>query len=199
MTVPKDVQLKAPLARWFSSQNKFSSIREMSSSLSIPFNTLRGYFSGKRPSARNLRILKDVTGLDLDFSKPVKVQTNIPLFNSSSEDKSKKLYAVKLLQDLHYDLARCLTSIPPAQAALSVGLQPNKPTLKRRAQMVGLLMDAIERNLTPFLDDQKALQILRQTISGSDAGYLSGLLGSIFDERRLRTWQQLTTYEYGSK
>jgi hypothetical protein len=65
--------------------------------------------------------------------------------------------------------------------------------------MVRMLMDALERNLSPLVSDPEALQIARETLSGSDAGYLSGLLGSIFDDRRLRTWQEMTTYKYGSK
>jgi hypothetical protein len=171
----------------------------MASALAIPFNTLRGYFSGKKPSNRNLKLLKEVTGLELSLDRLSKEETAIAPPSSQADAKNKRLFAVKVLEDLHCDLARCLTSIPPAQNALSIGVLPNKSSLRRRAQLVGLLMDAIQRNLSSFLEDQRALQILRETISGSDAGYLSGLLGSVFDDRRLRSWQQLTTYRYGSK
>jgi hypothetical protein len=57
----------------------------------------------------------------------------------------------------------------------------------------------LERSLDAAVDDPQALELIRKTISGSDAGYLSGLLGSLFDDRRLQTWRQMTTYKYGSK
>jgi transcriptional regulator with XRE-family HTH domain len=194
--MPKDSQLRITLRRWFSTQSKYKSLREMATASAIPFNTLRGYFSGKRPTEKNLQRLAESTGLELSFSAPsIQPITDI----AEPHDEKKKIYAAQLLGDLHYDLSRCLSSLLPAQKVLAAGKRETATSLRKKAQSVQIIMDALERNLESFLDEPEALRILRQTVSGSDAAYISGILGAMFDDRRLQTWKELTTYKYGSK
>ena len=190
--MPQDLQLKAALAAWFAGQSKYKNLRDASAGLGIPFNTLRGYFSGKRPSAKNLKILLDATGLALYPTRETE--------HSKRPDLKGRRYASRLLEELQYDLARCIASIPAVQTTLNEGAPRNKSSTSPRAgRLIQSLMDALERSLDAAVDDPQALELIRRTISGSDAGYLSGLLGSLFDDRRLQTWRQMTTYKYGSK
>jgi len=190
--LPRDLEFKATLTEWFASQSDYKNLREAANGIGLPFNTLRGYFSGKRPSAKNLKLLIDATGVSLH---PERQRGTPPQPNL----KSKK-YAGRLLDDLQYDLARCIASIPMVQTALNDGAPAEKLSTSRRAgRQIQTLMDALERHLDVIINDPKALELFRKTVSGSDAGYLSGLLGSLFDDRRLQTWRQLTTYKYGSK
>jgi len=194
--MPKDLELKITLKRWFSTQSKYQNLREMANASAIPFNTLRGYFSGKRPTGKNLVRLAEATGLDLPPPpKPQQPTTDgIHLY-----DEKKKFYAAQLLGDLHYDLTRCLPSLLPAEEVLVEGRRDTVRALRKKAQSVQLLMDALERSLESFIANPKTLPLLRRTISGSDTGFLSGLLGAVFDDRRLQTWKEMTTYKYGSK
>ena len=158
--------------------------------MGIPFNTLRGYFSGKRPSDKNLSLLAEATGLTLH-----------PRQHASRHQKpviKSRVYASRLLEELQYDLARCIASIPAVQASLNEG-RPGRKLSPRSGRQIQSLMDALKRSLDAIVSDPEALEVLRNTVSGSDAGYLSGLLGSLFDDRRLQTWREMTTYEYGSK
>ena len=61
----KNPILKSELSHWLVNQKRFASLREMSSAVGIPYNTLRGYFSGKSPSSENARRLSECTGLSL--------------------------------------------------------------------------------------------------------------------------------------
>ncbi len=194
--MPKDPELRITLRRWFSNQSKYPNLREMANASAIPFNTLRGYFSGKRPKDKNLRRLAEATGLDLSLSADLfQPTTNI----ANPYDERKKLYAAQLLGELHYDLSRCLSSLLPAQKVLSEGKRDTTASLRKKAQSVQAIMDALERSLAPFIENPDSLRLLRQTISGSDAAYLSALLVAMFDDRRLQTWKEMTTYKYGSK
>ena len=194
--MPKDLQFKATLTRWFSGQSKFPSLRHMATELGIPFNTLRGYFSGKCPRGGNLKRLAEATGLNLMPSTklPPTIKSDI-----SPGDRKQKIYAARVLEDLQFDLSRCLSSLSPAHELLVGGAGQPRGSIRRRAQSVQALMDALQRNIEDLMREPDALRQLRQTISGSDAGYLSGLLGAIFDDRRLQTWKEMTTYKYGSK
>lgn len=109
--MPKDPQLRIVLRGWFSNQSKYSSLRDMSNASAIPFNTLRGYFSGKRPTEKNLKKLAEATGLELSLS-PKSSQSNTEATNT--QDENKRSYAAQLLGDLHYDLTRCLWSLVSA-------------------------------------------------------------------------------------
>jgi hypothetical protein len=168
----------------------------MAKTVPIPFNTLRGYFSGKRPTEKNLKLLEHATGLNLSLGgerpRPESLTDKEP-------GDTRTAYAAQLLSDLQYDLTRCLASLLPAQTALSRRKSETRSSLRRKAHTVRVIMDALERNLQPFTEDPERLPILRETISGSDAGYLAGLLGSLFDDRRFRTWKEMTTYTYGSR
>lgn len=189
--MPKDLQFKAVLTEWLASQSKYKNLREAASGIGVPFNTLRGYFSGKRPSGKNLKLLIDATGVELNLTyQPAK---------SGMPNPKSRIYATRLLDELQYDLARCLASIPAVQTTLNDGVPKGKLSAPRKGQQIQSLMDALQRNLDAIVNDPEVLQLVRKTVSGSDAGYLSGLLGALFDDRRLQTWRQMTTYKYGSK
>jgi len=189
--VPKDLQFKTALIRWLASQSKYKNLREAADGIGIPFNTLRGYFSGKRPSQANLKLLIDATGVQLSLTHqpPKSERTNL----------KNRIYATRLLDEVQYDLARCLASIPAVQTSLNDGVTGVRLSGSRKGQHIQSLMDALQRNLDAIVSDPDALHLVRKTVSGSDAGYLSGLLGALFDDRRLQTWLQMTTYKYGSK
>src|SRR6267378_751985 len=84
--MPKDPQLRIVLRGWFSNQSKYSSLRDMSNASAIPFNTLRGYFSGKRPTEKNLKKLAEATGLELSLS-PKSSQSNTEVTNTQDETR----------------------------------------------------------------------------------------------------------------
>jgi len=189
--MPKDLKFKAALTDWFAGQSKYKNLREVAEGIGIPFNTVRGYFSGKRPSDKNLKILVVATGLELHPEyQPVKPR---------GSDIKSRIRAGRLLDEVHYELARCLASIPAIQATLSDGVPRGEQSGSRKGQQIQSLMDALQQSLDVVVSDPEALQLIRKYVSGSDAGYLSGLLGALFDDRRLQTWRQMTTYRYGSK
>jgi hypothetical protein len=191
MTVSRDLQFRTALREWFAGQSKYKNLREAASGIGIPFDTLRGYFSGKRPNGKNLHLLIELTGVALDPSR--KLATSQANFKG-------RLFANRLLDELQFDLARCIASIPSIQSTLKDSFPAGKVrTSPRAGRQVQSLMDALQRSLEAVVNDPEALELVRKGVSGSDAGYLSGLLGSMFDDRRLQTWRQMTTYRYGSK
>ena len=195
-TLLRDPELKAALTEWFAGQSKFKNLREAAAGIGLPFNTLRGYFSGKHPSDKNLKLLTECTGVSLDPKRrPTKPQKPKP------EQNLKNItYASRLLSEIQYDLARCIAGVPIVQEALNDGLPFAKSVRSARTgRQIQLLMDALKRNLDLIINDPVALELVRKTVSGSDAGYLSGLLGSLFDDRRLQIWREMTTYKYGTK
>ena len=200
--MPKDLQFRAALREWFGSQSNYKNLREAAVGIGVPFNTLRGYFSGKQPKEKNLLLLAKATGLELHASQRSEKPKGPNLKKTTLEKPSLKrqIYASRLLDDLQDDLARCIASIPAVQATLTEDVPKAKLSASTRSgRRIQSLMDALQRSLAQVLNDPKALDLVRKTISGSDAGYLSGLLAALFDDRRLQTWQQMTTYKYGSK
>lgn len=198
----KDPQFRAALREWFGRQSRYKNLREAAAGIGMPFNTLRGYFSGKQPNERNLLLLVEATGLELNIShkseKLKKPSVNKP--NLEKPNLKNLIYASRLLDDLQDDLARCIASVPAVQATLTEDVPKKRLSASTRSgRRIQSLMDALQRNLDQVLSDPRALELVRKTISGSDAGYLSGLLAALFDDRRLQTWQQMTTYKYGSK
>ena len=192
----KNLLLKSELSRWFASPKRFSTQRQMADAMGIPYDTLRNYFKGKSPGPENARRLSEITGLDLSAIR----KATGPKERGESKDDLKRLeYASRLVEDLHFEMARCLAALVPARKVLIQHVRDGKTAHTKGAQAIQLLMDALQRSLEPYLEDPDGLVILRQAISGSDAGYLSGLLGSIFDDRRLQRWRDMTTYKYGSK
>jgi hypothetical protein len=203
-TLLRDPELKAALTHWFAGQSKYKNLREAAVGIGVPFNTLRGYFSGKHPSDKNLSLLVESTGVILHPEhRPAKLGKE----KQKEKEKEKQKpnlnnikYASRLLEEIQYDLARCIASVPTVQATLN----DNVPVVKsmrsaRTGRQIQSLMDALQRTLEPIINDPRALELVRRTVSGSDAGYLSGLLGSLFDDRRLQTWREMTTYKYGTK
>jgi len=190
--VAKDLQFKAALTEWLAGQSKYKNLREAADGIGLPFNTLRGYFSGKRPSEKNLRLLIGATGVDLHSTRqPAK---------SKTRNLKSNIYANRLLNELQFDLARWIASIPAVQKALNEAVPGgHQPTSPKTGQQIQILMDALQWCLDAVVNNPEALDLVRRTVSGSDAGYLSGLLGALFDDRRLQTWRQMTTYMYGSK
>jgi len=195
--VPKDPHFKDAFRSWFEAQSEFKNLRQVASGIGIPFNTVRGYWSGKSPSGKNLALVTAATGLTLKTSdRPIKSFKHVA---PRDIDSPELTYAISLLDELAVNLVKAVASIPPAQSAMKEKLPRYKRNLKVKATQVQSLLDALQRVLEPLLDDPKSLQVLRETVSGSDAGYLSGLLGALFDDRRLESWRELTTYRYGSK
>jgi hypothetical protein len=194
----KNLLLKSELLRWFNGQNRFTNRKEMAAAIGIPYETLKGNFKGKCPCPENARRLSEITGLDPSvFSKG-----NAPKRSEKAKAKpnlKEITYVKRVLDELQADLTRCLAALIPAKKVLIQRAGDNRTGRTSSAQSVQLLMDALQRNLEPFLEDPEGLVVLRQAVSGSDAGYLSGLLGAIFDDRRLQTWREMTTYQYGSK
>ena len=192
----KNPLLKSELSRWFANQKRFKTKKELAAAVGIPFETLRGYFKGKSPRPENIFRLSHLTGLDASvFGNSI-----TPKGKGKTEAEVKQLtYASRIIDNLQSDLARCLTALVPAKKILLKQIGNSKTGQAYSAQSVQLLMDAIQRSLEPFIEDADALLILRREISGSDVGYLSGLLGAIFDDRRLQRWREMTTYKYGSK
>jgi hypothetical protein len=194
----KNMLLKSELSRWFGTQNRFSNRKEVAAAIGIPYETLKGYFKGKCPRPENVRRLSEITGLDPSvFSKGISPQR--PEKVKTKPNLKQITYAKQVLDELQGDLTRCFAALIPAKKILIQQAGDNRAERTNSAQSVQLLMDALQRNLEPFLEDPEALIVLRQAVSGSDAGYLSGLLGAIFDDRRLQRWREMTTYQYGSK
>jgi hypothetical protein len=188
--MPKDLQFKAALAEWFAGQSRYKNLRDVAEGTGIPFNTVRGYFSGKRPSGKNLKVLVDATGVELHSEhQPAK---------SQEPNLKSKIRAKRLLDEVQYDLARCLASIPAIRSTFD-GVPRGEQSAARKGQEIQVLMDALQQSLDVIVGDPEVLELVRKSVSGSDAGYLSGLLGALFDDRRLQTWRQMTTYKYGSK
>jgi transcriptional regulator with XRE-family HTH domain len=195
--MPKNLALKAELSRWFSTQKRFKTQKEMATALGMPYETLRKYFNGSHsPGPQNLRRLSELAGLDLSSIQAVERGAKP---TESRQHLRQLVYGSRVLDDLEHELARSLAALPPARAVLSQDQDNTRAGRTRRAHIVRSLMDALQRTVTQFLDNPDALVILRQTISGSDAGYLSGLLGALFDDQRLQRWREMTTYHYGSK
>lgn len=195
-------QLSDGLKRWWKQQTKWKDYKSLSKECKIPVDSLKKYFYGmKWPRTGNLEKLYSITGLDI--LKPVTPERIIPTKKSKSRkptlNERKLQYAFKTLERLNQEIARVLGSLPPATEALiemSDGIKQNWVISTNTTQ---LIMDALERSLRPFLKSDEGLRILREQLCGADAGYLSGLLSSIFDDQRLSTWKEMTTYKYGSK
>lgn len=163
--MPRDLQFRATLREWFAGQTKYKSLREAANGIGMPFDTLRGYFSGKRPSDKNLKVLIGATGLELH---PAKQSAKSQKVNLKS-----KIYASQLLDELQYDLARCIASIPAVQTTLHDGVPREKlPASRRKGRQIQSLMDALQRSLEAIVNHPDALELVRKTVSGSDAGYL---------------------------
>jgi transcriptional regulator with XRE-family HTH domain len=195
--MPKNLILKTELSRWFGSQTRFKSQREMAAAIGIPYETLTKYFKGSySPGSENLRRLSETTGLDLSGMQKEKGAAR----PAEPRDTLKRvLYGSRALEDLECELARSLAALAPVRKLLLEHGDKSKGSLAKRAQIVQSLMDALERGIGQFLDDADSLVVFRQVVSGTDAGYLSGLLGAIFDDQRLQRWREMTTYRYGSK
>jgi len=199
--VAKHQQLSDALNTWWKQQKKWKHYKDLSRDCDIPVSTLKKYFYGtKWPRAGNLEKLYSITGLDK--LKPVTLEkvvpTKKPQKHKPSLNTRKLRYALKTLERLNQEIARVLGSLPPATEALiemSDGIKQNWVISTNTTQ---LIMDALERSLRPFLKSDQGLKILREQLCGADAGYLSGLLSSIFDDQRLSTWKEMTTYKYGS-
>lgn len=193
----KNLVLRTELSRWFGGQKRFKSQREVAAAVGIPYETLSKYFKGAySPGPDNMRRLSEVTGLDLSSTQ----ETEGPSSPTESRDNLKRVfYGIRVLEDLECELARSLAALAPAKKILFQGQDGGKGTFTKRAHAIQSLMDALQRSIEQFLDDSDALAVLRQTVSGSDAGYLSGLLGALFDDQRLERWREMTTYRYGSR
>ena len=192
----KNVFLKSELSRWFASQSRFRNKREMATAIDIPYETLRGYFKGTSPCPENIPRLSHFTGLNAAvFEKPTAAKEK----SKGRTEVSQITYASRIIDNLQSDLARCLRALVPARKVLLQQIENSETKQTCSAQSVQLLMDALQRSLEPFVEDSKALFVLRKEISGSDTAYLSGLLGAIFDDKRLQRWRDMTTYKYGSK
>lgn len=197
----KHQQLSDALKKWWKQQKKWKHYKDLSKDNNIPVNTLKKYFYGtKWPRTGNLEKLYSITGLDI--LKPLTPEKVAPTKKSQKYKPSlntrKLQYALKTLERLNQEIARVLGSLPPATEALiemSDGIKQNWVISTNTTQ---LIMDALERSLRPFLKSDQGLKILREQLCGADAGYLSGLLSSIFDDQRLSTWKEMTTYKYGS-
>lgn len=195
-------QLSDALKRWWKQQTKWKDYKSLSKECKIPVDSLKKYFYGaKWPRAGNLEKLYSTTGLDI--LKVAPPQRTLPTKKKKtykpSLNKKKLQYGFRTLEKLNQEVARVLASLPPAIGALieiSDGIKQNWVISTNTIQ---LIMDALERSLRPFLKSDEGLQILRKQLCGADAGYLSGLLSSIFDDQRLSTWKEMTTYKYGSK
>jgi hypothetical protein len=114
-------------------------------------------------------------------------------------DRKKLEYGLRMIDELQIDLARCQSGLLPVRNILAGQGKFGKNQAAIQARVVQEIMDSLECVLRQFLNSPGAIAVLRQYVSGSDAGYLSGLLGAMFDDRRLDTWLQMTTYKYGSK
>lgn len=195
-------QLSDALKKWWKQQAKWKDYKHLSRDCKIPVDSLKKYFYGaKWPRTGNLEKLYSITGLDiLKVATPARpLPTKISKPCKPSLNKKKIQYTFRTLERLNQEVARVLGGLPPAIETLievSGGIKQNWVISTNTIQ---LIMDALERSLRPFLKSDEGLQILRKQLCGADAGYLSGLLSSIFDDQRLSTWKEMTTYRYGSK
>src|ERR1035437_4759133 len=108
--MPKNLALKTELVRWFSSQKRFKTRREMATALGVPHETLRKYFQGSAPGPENFRRLSEFTGLDLSSMHLVK-EGSKP--TESQRDRKQLLYGSRALDALEYELARSLAALAP--------------------------------------------------------------------------------------
>lgn len=69
LTATRGTSTKTAFRQWFESQNRWAHPRDLARDLGIPHNTLRGYMSGKTPSARNAELIRELTGFSL-FTVP---------------------------------------------------------------------------------------------------------------------------------
>ncbi len=215
--VAKHQQLSDALKKWWKQQKKWKHYKDLSKECKIPVRTLEKYFQGtKWPRKGNSEKLYSITGLDvlkpvtperivpsIDILKPLTPERIIPTKKPKTHKptlNSRKLqYALKTLERLNQEVARVLGSLPPATEALIEMSDGIKQNWVISTNTTKLIMDALERSLRPFLESDEGLRILRKQLCGADAGYLSGLLSSLFDDQRLSTWKEMTTYKYGSK
>jgi hypothetical protein len=200
--VARHQQLSNALKRWWKQQTKWKDYKSFSKECKIPVDSLKKYFYGaKWPRTENLEKLYSITGLDiLKIAAPERtLPTKKPRTYEPSLNKKKLQYAFRTLERLNQEVARVLGSLPPAIEALTEINGGIKQNWVISTITIQLIMDALERSLRAFLKSNEGLQILRKQLRGADAGYLSGLLSSIFDDQRLSTWKQMTTYKYGSK
>lgn len=195
-------QLSDALKRWWKQQTKWKDYKSLSKECKIPVGSLKKYFYGaKWPRTGNLEKLYSITGLDiLKIVTPERPPTTKkPRAYKLSLNKKKLQYAFRTLERLNQEVARVLGSLPPAIETLIEINDGIKQNWVISTITIQLIMDALERSLRPFLKSNEGLQVLRKQLRGADAGYLSGLLSSIFDDQRLSTWKEMTTYKYGSK
>jgi len=57
-------QRESAFREWFESQRRWQDPRQLAREAGIPYNTLRGYLSGKAPGPANARRLWELTGFD---------------------------------------------------------------------------------------------------------------------------------------
>lgn len=197
----KHQELSDAFKRWWKQQKKWKQYKDFSRDCGIPVATLKKYFYGSYPPGKKHREkLYPITNLEILRPSPAKIA--LPRVSKPYRptlNKKKFTYAIRTLERLNQEIARVLGSLPPAMEGLIETSDGFRQNWTVSAQTVQLVMDALERGLRPFLKSDEGLQILRKQLSGGDAGYLSGLLSSIFDDQRLSNWKEMTTYRYGSK
>jgi hypothetical protein len=199
--VAKYQQSSDALKKWWKQQKKWKNYKGLSRDCGMPVQTFKKYLYGlKQPGSKYKQKLYSVTNLEILRPGPAKIalpkvskRYRIPL------TKKRVTYAIRTLERLNHEIARVLGSLPPAMGELIKMSDEVRQNWVISARTVQLEMDALERSLRPFLKSDEGLRILRNQLSGGDAGYLSGLLSSIFDDQRLSTWKEMTTYKYGSK
>ena len=199
--VAKYQQLSDALKRWWKEQTKWKNYKRLSKDCGIPVDRFKKYLYGfSQPGEKYREKLYSITNLDILRTPSAKVAlSRVSKPHRPTPDKKRVTYALRTLELLNQEIARVLGSLPPAMEGLieiSDGVSQNWTI---SAKTVQLVMDALERSLRPFLKSDEGLQILRKQLSGGDAGYLSGLLSSIFDDKRLSNWKEMTTYRYGGK
>ncbi len=199
--MPKYPDLSKALQRWWKEQNHWRTYKDLSKDLEIPIGTLKKYFYGQKwPRSQNQEKLYLVSNLSiLAERRPAPIQPPSQKVIIDQFSQKKLIYASQLMERLCEELARTMTGLPPAIEALDLIKSNKKQTWMTMARVVQLTMDALERSLRPFLDSEEALEVLRKEVNGADAGYLSGLLSALFDDRRLATWKEMTTYQYGGQ
>jgi hypothetical protein len=199
--VTKYQQLSDALKRWWKQQTKWKNYKSLSRDCGIPVGTFKKYLYGiKQPGQKYREKLYSITNLEI--LRPPSAEVALPRVSKPYRPtlgKKRFIYALRTLERLNQEIARVLGSLPPAMEGLMEMSEGVSRDWIISAQTVQLVMDAMERSLRPFLKSDEGLQILRKQLSGGDAGYLSGLLSSIFDDKRLSNWKDMTTYRYGSK
>lgn len=208
-------ELASALKGWWQQQDRFKNLRELALACGMSHNSLKHYFYGAMwPNTDSLQRLLMVIpssafperGALSSQATQGRNQARTPSIHVSPPRLLSKRFKRHLEFALHtsvkgsrYASASMGTVFLLAEELCRQGVPIDDRFSLHLADAVQQSMDTLERALRPFVETPGALKVLRGRLRGPDAGYLSGLLSALMDDRRIANWRAMTTYKYGGR